>query len=165
VRWDLLNDHLLVAVPQGHPLAGKKSIDLLALADEPWIVGGIGGPCQEAGLAACAAAGFAPDIVHRVDDWGALLRLVAVGCGVGLVPELAMGSALPAGIVLRPPSGPQRPCRHLYAAVRAGAERSPCIAPVVAAILAAAQEHSAGSAPGARVAQLKARRSSKAEGR
>ncbi len=156
-RWDLLDDHLLVAVPQGHPLAAKRAIDLLALADEPWIVGGMGGPCQESGLAACAAAGFAPDVVHGVDDWGALLRLVATGCGVGLVPELAVG-APPAGVVLRPPSGLQRPCRHLYAAVRAGAERSPCIAPVIAVLLATAQERSAATAQAApRVARLKAR--------
>jgi DNA-binding transcriptional LysR family regulator len=145
-RWDLLDDELLVAVPHGHPLAGKRSIDLLALADEPWIVGGTGGPCQESGLAACAAAGFAPDVVHRVDDWSALLRLVAAGCGVGLVPALAVASMPPADVVLRPPGGAQRPCRHLYAAMRAGAERSPCIAPVVTALLAIAQERARSSA-------------------
>ena len=157
-RWELLDDHLLVAVPQGHPLAAKRSIDLLALADEPWIVGGTAGPCQESSLAACAAAGFAPDVVHRVDDWSALLKLVAAGCGVGLVPELAMGSAPAAGVILRPPSGLQRPCRHLYAAVRAGAERSPCIAPVVDALVTTAQEHAAAPVQAApRVARLRAR--------
>jgi DNA-binding transcriptional LysR family regulator len=152
VRWDLLDDKLLVALPRRHPLAAKRSIDLLSLAGEPWIVGGTGGPCQEVGLAACAGAGFAPEVVHGVDDYGALLRLVAAGCGVGLVPELAVGRAPPPGVVLRPPSG-TRPCRHLYAAVRAGAERSPCIAPVIAAILTAAQERSAASAQTARAAR------------
>lgn len=138
-RRELLDDHLLVALPQEHPLASRAGVDLFALAGEPWIVGGTAGPCQDAGLAACAAAGFTPEVAHGVDDWGALLRLVAAGCGVGLVPELAVGAAPPAGVVLRPPAGPHRPCRHLYAAVRAGAERSPCIEPVLAALEAAAQ--------------------------
>jgi len=74
----------------------------LALADEPWIVGGRGGPCLEGGLAACKAAGFAPDVPHTVDDFGALLRLVAAGCGVELVPDLAVSSVPPSGVVLRP---------------------------------------------------------------
>ncbi len=137
-RRELLDDHLLVALPQDHPLATRPAVDLFALAGEPWIVGGTAGPCQDAGLAACAAAGFTPDVVHGVDDWGALLRLVAAGCGVGLVPELAV-AVPPAGVALRPPAGPHRPCRHLYAAVRAGAESSPCIEPVLAALVEAAQ--------------------------
>ncbi|HEX7622428.1 MAG TPA: LysR family transcriptional regulator, partial [Anaeromyxobacteraceae bacterium] len=124
-RWDLLDDPLHVAVPRGHPLAARPTIDLLALAGEPWIVGGAGGPCQESALAACASAGFAPDVVHWLDDWTAVLTLVAAGCGVGLVPRLAVAPPAPPGVVLRPPAGPRQPCRHLYAAVRAGAETSP----------------------------------------
>ncbi len=150
VRWDLLDDHLLVALPEGHPLAARTAIDLSELADEQWIVGGIGGPCADVGLATCAAAGFTPDIVHRVDDWGALLRLVAAGCGVGFVPELVVGAPPPPGVLLRPCAGPQRPRRHLYAAARAGAERSPCIEPVVAALLAAARQRPASTPASAR---------------
>lgn len=147
VRADLFDDHLLVAVPEGHPLSARPAIDLVALADERWIIGGTGGPCQEAGLTACAAAGFAPAVVHSVDDWNALLRLVSAGCGVGLVPELALGGVPPAGVVLRPPEGPLRPCRHLYAVVRAGAERSPAIAPVVSALVKAGRERAGWGAP------------------
>ncbi len=147
-RQDLLDDHLMVAVPEGHPLAARPAIELLELAAERWIIGGTRGPCQEAGLGACAAAGFTPDIVHRVDDWNALLELVAAGCGVGLVPTLALAGMRPAGVVLRPPAGPQRPCRHLYAAVRAGAETSPSLVPVVGALVEVARARSAaGGAP------------------
>jgi DNA-binding transcriptional LysR family regulator len=141
-RQDLLDDHLLVALPEVHPLAGRASIELLDLATERWIVGGTRGPCQEAGLAACAAAGFTPEVAHRVDDWNALLELVAAGCGVGLVPKLALAGTRPSGVVVRPTGGPQHPCRHLYAAVRAGAETSPSLVPVLAALTAAAQARS-----------------------
>jgi DNA-binding transcriptional LysR family regulator len=133
-RQDLLDDPLLVALPELHPLAPRRSVDLLLLADQPWIVGAVHGPCQETGLAACAAAGFSPQVVHQVNDWGALLELVAAGCGVGLVPRLAIPASSPVGVVLRPPSGPHHPSRHIYAAVRAGAERSPQLAPVLVAL-------------------------------
>jgi DNA-binding transcriptional LysR family regulator len=98
----------------------------------------------EIGLSACAAAGFTPDVAHHVDDHGAFLQLVAAGCGVGLVPSLAVSGDVPDGVVLRPPAEPHRPCRHVYAAIRAGAERSPVIGPVVAALVAVARRRSAG---------------------
>jgi DNA-binding transcriptional LysR family regulator len=146
-RRELLDDHLLVALPARHRLASRRSVELLALSAERWIVGGTRGPCQEAGLSACAAAGFTPDVAHRVDDWSALLRLVAAGCGVGLVPLLALAGRRPDGVALRRPSGPQRPCRHLYAAVRAGAEGSPCLVPVLAALEAAVRARLDGALP------------------
>jgi DNA-binding transcriptional LysR family regulator len=161
-RWELLDDPLLLALPSGHRLAGAREVDLLALADEPWIMGGIGGPCREVAPNACATAGFTPAVAHEVDDWGAALRLVALGCGVGLVPELA-SRAPPPGVVLRRPAGPLRPRRHLFAAARAGADRSPHIAAVVAALVAAAGAGAASVAAGA--AALSSRRSAPARGR
>ena len=145
-RQELLDDPLLVAVPERHPLARRKSIDLRALAKEHWIVGAVHGPCREAGLAACAAAGFNPDVAHRVNDWTALVRLVAAGCGVALIPYLAVDAGRLCGVALRPPTGRGRPGRHIYAAVRAGAERSPVIASVLSALVAAAQERSVDAA-------------------
>lgn len=147
VRTELLDDHLLVALPEGHPLATRDAVDLASLAEERWIMGGIGGPCRDVAPAACAAAGFTPEVVHEVDDWRAMLLLVASRAGVGLVPELALRAPPPPGVVLRPSTGPQRPRRHLYAAVRAGAERSPAIVPVLAALVAVARELGATDAP------------------
>lgn len=145
-RTELLDDPLLVAVPVGHPLAGRKSIELLALAGEDWISGGGPGPCTDITLSACAAAGFTPSVAHEVDDYAAFLKLVEVGCGVGLVPMLAVAGGVPPGVVLRPAAGPQHPCRHIYAAIRAGAERSPILVPVLEALVAAGAEASAGAA-------------------
>lgn len=139
-RQDLIDDPLLVVLPKRHSLASQESVDLLSLADQTWIVGATHGPCQEIGLAACAAAGFSPNVVHRVSDWGTLVALVAAECGVGLIPRLAAPATLPRGVVLRWPTGPHRPSRHIYAAVRAGAERSPNLAPVLATLVAAARD-------------------------
>jgi len=139
-REELLDDPLLLAVPRNHPQALRRSIDLRALAKERWILGAAQGPCREAALAACAAAGFNPDVIHRVNDWSALVRLVAAGCGVGLIPHLGVGASPVREVAIRPLAGRSRPSRHLYAAVRAGAERSPALAHVLAVLGATAHE-------------------------
>ena len=135
-RRELLDDPLLVALCQHHALASRTSIDLRDLARERWIIGAARGPCREAGLAACAAAGFNPDVAHRVNDWAALIRLTAADCGVALIPRLAINTSSLRGVVVRPVHGLAHPSRHIYAAVRAGAESSPTLAPLLSALQA-----------------------------
>jgi len=141
-RLDLLRDPLLIALPEHHALADQETIELLTLADQPWIIGAIRDPCQEVSMTACTVAGFNPDIQHRVNDWDSVFALIAAGCGVALVPRLAVPAIRPAGVVLRRAAGPQRPGRNIYAAIRAGAERSPHLLPVLAALSAVAKERS-----------------------
>ena len=151
-RQELLDDPLWVAVPEGHPQARRASIELRALAQERWIMGAMHGPCLEATLGACAAAGFNPEVVHRVNDWSAFVPLVAAG-SVGLIPRLGIDATLLRGVTVRPVAGRWRPSRHLYLAVRAGAERSPALAAVLSALQAAARERAAEIAvSGARTA-------------
>jgi DNA-binding transcriptional LysR family regulator len=133
-RVELLDDPLLAALPAGHPLAAAGQVALQDLAQEPWILGAMRGPCQDVAMAAWAGCGFTPAIAHHANDWGAVFALVAAGCGVALVPRMATGAGAPPGVVLRVPAGPQVPGRHLYAAVRAGSERHPSLAPVLAAL-------------------------------
>ena len=144
-RLDLLTDPLLVALGAEHPLAAQAAVDLKDLAAEPWILGALRGPCQEVGLAACTSAGFSPQIEHRANDWAAVFALVAAGCGVALVPRMAVAHGLPAGAVLRPLRGPGRPSRHIYAAIRAGSERYPSLVPVLAALEAVARSGGQGT--------------------
>lgn len=138
LRHDLLADPFDVAMPAAHPLAARAAIGLTELAGEPWIIGALGGPCGQVSLSACAAAGFSPDVRHRANDWGAVFALVAAGCGVSLVPRLAMPAGPPPGVVTRAVSAPVRPVRNVYAAARSGSEHSPSITPVVAAMRAEA---------------------------
>jgi DNA-binding transcriptional LysR family regulator len=141
-RRDLLHDPFLVALPSRHPLAQRKTLRLKELADHPWIMGGSTGPCRETALAACTSAGFSPEIRHRTGSWPSTFALVAAGCGVSLVPQLALPSELPRGVVLRSLAGSQRPSRHIYAATRAGADGFPTLVPVLEAITRTAREWS-----------------------
>lgn len=125
-RVDLLADPLVLAVPTGHPLAESGPVDLAAAGSEPWISGAGNGPCGEVIAAACASAGFSPDIRHEVGEWSAVTALVAAAAGVALVPQLALAAAVP-GVVVRPLATPKTR-RVIYAATRSGEQHAPTLA-------------------------------------
>jgi molybdate transport repressor ModE-like protein len=125
-RQPLLADRFDVGLPDGHPLASRESIDLAELATETFVAAAPQSSCAEVTLAACAAAGFTPDIRHYSSDWSAVASLVAVGCGVALVPRLAQPLVVP-GFSLRPLAGVGA-ARNIFAAVRAGAQEDPVLA-------------------------------------
>ncbi|SES23539.1 LysR family transcriptional regulator [Lentzea albida] len=83
----LLDESLLVMVPSGHQ-AAKNNVKLEDLKDERWIAsrdGTAGATCL---TRLCAAAGFAPRIAFRSNDYEVVQSLVAAGVGVALVPAL-----------------------------------------------------------------------------
>ncbi|WP_084352106.1 LysR family transcriptional regulator [Millisia brevis] len=67
--------------------------------DSGWILGSPGTLCHAMAVGTCRAAGFDPRQAHTVDDFGVVLRLVAAGAGVALVPELGVAD-LPDTVVL-----------------------------------------------------------------
>ena len=124
-RMDLLLDPLLAALPEGHPLAARASVDLRDLAGEPWIAAPAQIPSKEMTLAACASAGFKPGICHLVDNWIGVLALVAQGGGVALVPRMSTSTWSRQGVVLLPLDGYEALGRPIYGAVRSGSETNP----------------------------------------
>ncbi|MFH9068142.1 LysR family transcriptional regulator [Streptomyces alboflavus] len=135
-RVTLLADPLDVALPLDHPLARADALRLADLADEPWIFGG-SGPWSEITRAACEAAGFVPEQAHSAAGWEAILAMVGAGMGVALVPRMAgAGASGRAGVAMRELA--ERPHRHVVAAVRRGAEGSPAVSHVLAALRGAA---------------------------
>lgn len=131
-RVTLLADPLDVALPLDHPLARTDALLLADLADEPWIFGG-SGPWSEITRAACEAAGFVPGQAHSAAGWEAILAMVEAGMGVALVPRMAgAGASGRGGVAMRELA--ERPHRHVVAAVRRGAEGSPTVSHVLAAL-------------------------------
>ncbi|MFI6902327.1 LysR family transcriptional regulator [Nonomuraea sp. NPDC050394] len=107
-------DRLLVALPAGHALAARATVDLADLREETWIEAAPSGQPTLL-VTACAAAGFVPRGGLRVAEWSGKFGFVAAGLGVTLVPELA-ARAVPRGVVLRP-LGAAAPTRRYYAAL------------------------------------------------
>jgi molybdate transport repressor ModE-like protein len=135
-RRALLDDPLDAVLPAGHALAGRHAIALDALAGETWVGPSPGTSCHEVTMAGCAAAGFSPQLMHRTNDFTALMTFVAAGLGVALVPRLAQGHA-PDGVAVVALRGTP-PARRVFAATRRGSEARPTIAAVLDALTVAA---------------------------
>ena len=84
----LLDDEVRVVLPVGHPLAGKRAIELSQLANETWIAGCP--RCRAHFMWACATAGFEPDIAFTTDDNLVVQSLVVAGVGVASMPGLVL---------------------------------------------------------------------------
>jgi LysR family transcriptional regulator, transcription activator of glutamate synthase operon len=90
----LFSEEMIVAVWPGHPLAGRAEVELPELQQEPWLLSPENYELRDATLSACAAAGFAPRVVLDGGEMDTLLRFVAAGIGVALVPRLAINGTL-----------------------------------------------------------------------
>lgn len=102
-------DTILVAVPASHPLAKKPKIKLAEL--EPQFFIGKSAAThpgtREWLLETCKGAGFNPKILQETDGEPSVIKFVADGLGVALMPEQITG--LPhEGVVFRPLSPPLR---------------------------------------------------------
>jgi DNA-binding transcriptional LysR family regulator len=133
----LLDDPYLAVLPRGHRLAAKRVLDLTDLADEPWVDNEWpAGPCLEAVLDSCAAAGFSPNFVVESDDYATAQGFVAAGLGISLIPRMGLGSRHPA-VVVRKVRNPE-PRRAIYAAVRETSLAQPALRELLDALRDAA---------------------------
>ncbi|MFC4531421.1 LysR family transcriptional regulator [Sphaerisporangium dianthi] len=131
------------AVPND-PIGGFLDADRIGgFRDADWIVASPGTLCHTVAMRACQAAGFTPRVRHHVDDFSAVLTLVAAGQGVALVPQLGIGR-LPDGVRLLPL--PAR--RRTRIAYRRGAAEHPAVAVCVHAIRTATESHLSKPRPG-----------------
>lgn len=84
----IAHEQLLIAMPEGHRLAGGDVLTPQDLADEPWVVlpGGEASVPNRLNLLA-VNGGFVPRIVRVASDSPTLLMLV--GTGLGIAPTLS----------------------------------------------------------------------------
>lgn len=136
----LLDDPYHAVLPKGHRLSHQESIELIELADDPWVDNEYApGQCRQIMLDAFAAAGFAPHFVVESDDYPTAQGFVAAGLGVTMLPGLGLGTVHPA-VVVKPVTNP-RPVRQIYAAVADAVADQPAVKGMVAALQAAATTH------------------------
>lgn len=92
-------DELHAALPAGSPFARTDSVDLAALAPEPFILQSRISVLHSITLTACHEAGFVPLVAQEAAQLSAVLALVRSGLGVALVPSRAARAA-PQGVQL-----------------------------------------------------------------
>ncbi|MET7775466.1 LysR family transcriptional regulator [Streptomyces mirabilis] len=95
LRRDLLLDGgLLLAVPADHRFAGRGTVPVTELRDEPWIVGK--GLRDDPQFGAWPTLDH-PRIAYAAREWPTRLGLVATGLGIAVLPEVA-AAAVPTGV-------------------------------------------------------------------
>jgi DNA-binding transcriptional LysR family regulator len=126
-------DRLLVALPDGHPLATRQELRIKDLRDQEFVAhAGHGRSVMNTVLTAiCADAGFVPRVRHEVEETSTLVTLVAAGLGVAVVPKPTAALDI-AGVRYRP-LVPDRLGVDLVAA-RAAVANSPLIERVLAVL-------------------------------
>ncbi|GIP59714.1 LysR family transcriptional regulator [Paenibacillus sp. FSL W8-0186] len=94
----VLKEDVYLAVPQGHRFAGRKSIRLSELAEDPFIGYKEGFPVQKMNDLLFQEAGITPNFVCRVDEPAGIASLVRAGLGVALVGNCG-GSGSPLNLL------------------------------------------------------------------
>ncbi|AXG76772.1 LysR family transcriptional regulator [Streptomyces paludis] len=131
----LLDDAPDVAMPVGHPLAGRAEVDLEEFADDDWVSWPEGEFCYDWLMFTLRSKGVEPRIAHLAGEYHTQLALIAAGLGVCVAPRLGRGP-VPAGVAVVPVR--QRMRRHVYAVWRTDADRRPSIRAAVEALRTAA---------------------------
>ncbi|MCA6092696.1 LysR family transcriptional regulator [Streptomyces sp. SCA3-4] len=127
----LLDDRVDVAVPVGHPLAGREQVALEDFAEDEWISWPKGEFCHDWLLFTLRGKGVEPRIGHKADEHPTQLALVAAGLGIAVAPRLGRGP-VPEGVCIVP----VRPtmCRRVFAIWRVDADRRPSVRAAVDAL-------------------------------
>ena len=106
----LLEEELCLAVPLDHPLAdSRRRVPLAQLRDEPFVMLREGAyDLRNQTLAACRRAGFEPRVALDGGEMDSVLRFVAAGIGVAILPEIVLSDVDPSfGPMSVPLRGPR----------------------------------------------------------
>jgi DNA-binding transcriptional LysR family regulator len=103
----LMEEDLVLAVRDGHPLGGRRSIRVGELEGVPLVMFKDGYDLREATIEACRRAGFAPVLAMSGLEMDGALALVGAGVAGAVVPESVV-----------PPEGPLRAVRFRGGALR-----------------------------------------------
>jgi len=106
----LFDEAVGVGMPLDHPLAGRTSVSIDELADQPFITAREGHWIRRLLDRLFAARDLTPKIVCESDEPSAIADLIGAGLGIGLVPAFARRSATRAPATWMPVDDPD--CRR-----------------------------------------------------
>lgn len=132
----LIQEPFRVVVPAADPTGEAGPVELGDLADRAILAPDAATSCGRCVLQACRDAGFEPDIVHALDEYPAILRLVAAGAGVALVPDLGL---IDAGTDVRVVELARPVYRNIEVTYREAAAHRPAVRAVLDALSEAAE--------------------------
>jgi molybdate transport repressor ModE-like protein len=124
VSVDLATEPLVV-VSAVDALPGRGALKLSALSEAHWVMPPLDAACGQAVRFACRAEGFEPRVRWETDDMLLLVRAVAAGHGIAVLPRLAVADNV-AEIEIRPLAEPSM-SRRLLALTRSSSQDRPII--------------------------------------
>jgi DNA-binding transcriptional LysR family regulator len=127
---------VLVAAPG--MFAARARIGLAALAQQNWVMPPVEAACGQAVRFACRAEGFEPRVRWETDDMLLLVRAVAAGHGVAVLPRLAVADQV-ADVQIRSLAEPGL-SRRLLALTRTSSQSRPIMGAVLQRLQKAAVE-------------------------
>jgi DNA-binding transcriptional LysR family regulator len=85
----LVEEPMVIVLPESHPRAGDRSMPLAALAEETLILfpRTVGPGLHDAIIASCQWAGFSPKLGQEAPQLTTMVHMVAAGFGVSIVPQ------------------------------------------------------------------------------
>ena len=138
----LKEEELVLAVHDGHPLAGRRSIRIAELERVPLVMFKDGYDLRDTTLAACRSAGFSPVLAVQGLEMDGALALAAAGVAAAVVPDSVVA-----------PSGPLRAIRFKSAVLKRtiglASRKDRPFTPAAEAFVSALRHHLAGRYPAA----------------
>jgi len=101
----LVREPLDVAVSAQHPLAGRRSVTPADVATERWVTSRVGYSPDDVLRAIAAVTQQPTQVVHRINDYGAVSPVVASGDAIGMLPRYTSRSLDDSAIVRLPLEG------------------------------------------------------------
>lgn len=103
----LMEEPLVIVLPDFHPLAHRRRLPLAALAGEAFVMWGrqLNPLFHDEVISACLEAGFSPNVTQEAGEMPTIVSLVSAGLGVSLVPA-SMERQRTSGVVYVPLQGP-----------------------------------------------------------
>ncbi|MER0482077.1 LysR family transcriptional regulator [Streptomyces sp. Edi2] len=106
----LFDEAVGVGMPLDHPLAGRTSVSIHELADQPFVTAREGHWLRRLLDQLFAARGLTPKIVCESDEHSAIADLISAGLGIALVPSFARPKATRTALAWIPVDSPD--CRR-----------------------------------------------------
>ncbi|RKP59125.1 LysR family transcriptional regulator [Pararobbsia silviterrae] len=84
----LARSPLRLVTPAGGPWQGRETVSFAELSQASFVMYGEGFSLNDLVTAACARHGFTPRVSGQSTDWNMLARMVEIGVGVAVLPDL-----------------------------------------------------------------------------
>ncbi|GAB88301.1 hydrogen peroxide-inducible genes activator [Gordonia rhizosphera] len=125
VEVPMYAEDFVLALPVGHPLAGRRRVDPASLSDLPLLLLDEGHCLRDQALEVCRLAGVRPDVGQtRAASLATAVQCVEGGLGVTLIPQTAVTAETEKGALATATFARPRPGRRIGLVFRESAGRA-----------------------------------------